>query len=173
MALTKEKKHEVVAEVAQLLADSKMTVVAAYQGTPVKAMQALRRSGRDNGTTLKVVKNRLVIKAIQATDNVRQSDTSALSGMLLYAFNSADEVAPAQVLAKFAKTQPTITFVGAINAQGHFLSADEVKALASLPSKNQLIAEVLATLSSPVNDAMNGLLGNLHGLLDGVKAKAS
>jgi large subunit ribosomal protein L10 len=173
MALTKDKKNEVVAEVSQLLANSKMTVVAAYQGTPVKAMQALRRAGRDNGTTLKVVKNRLVKKAVETTDSVKAADTSALEGMLLYAFNSEDEVAPAQVLADFAKTQPSIQFVGAISAEGKFLSADEVKALATLPSKNELIAQVLATLTSPVNDVMSGLSGNLHALLDGVEAKAA
>lgn len=173
MALTKEKKNEVVDEVSKLLSDSKMTVIAAYQGTPVKAMQALRRVGRDNGTTLKVVKNRLVIKAIQGSDNIKDVDTSALTGMLLYAFNSSDEVAPAQTLANFAKTQPTIEFVGAISAEGKFLSADEVKSLATLPSKNDLIAQVVATLTSPLNDVMNGLSGNLHALLDGVEAKAS
>lgn len=173
MALTKDKKNEVVAEVSQLLADSKMTVVAAYQGTPVKAMQALRRTGRDNGTTLKVVKNRLVIKALQSTDALKEVETGALNGMLLYAFNSNDEVAPAQVLANFAKTQPTIEFVGAISAEGKFLSADEVKALATLPSKGELIAQVVATLLSPVNDVTNGLSGNLHALLDGVEAKAA
>jgi len=173
MALTKDKKNEVVNEISQLLSDSKMTVVAAYQGTPVKAMQALRRAGRDNGTTLKVVKNRLVIKAIQSTDNVKDADISALNGMLLYAFNGSDEVAPAQVLANFAKTQPTIEFVGAISAEGKFLSSEEVKSLATMPSKNELIAQVIATLSSPLNDVMNGLSGNLHALLDGVEAKAT
>jgi large subunit ribosomal protein L10 len=93
--------------------------------------------------------------------------------MLLYAFNSEDEVAPAQILADFAKTQPTIEFVGAISAEGKLLSADEVKALATLPSKNELIAQVVATLLSPVNDVTNGLSGNLHALLDGIEAKAS
>ncbi len=173
MALTKDKKNEVIAEVAELLASSKMTVVAAYQGTPVKAMQALRRDGRENGTKLKVVKNRLVIQALQSQDNLKGLETSALNGMLLYAFNSEDEVAPAKVLANFAKTQPTIQFVGAFSGEGKFLTADEVTALASLPSKNELIAQVLATLTSPVNDVMSGLSGNLHALLDGVEAKAA
>jgi len=173
MALTKDKKNEVVAEVTELLKDSKMTVVAAYQGTPVKAMQALRRQGRDNGTKLKVVKNRLVIQAIKGQANLKDVDTSALNGMLLYAFNSEDEVAPAKVLADFAKTQPTLEFVGAISPEGHFVSADEVKALATLPSKNELIAQVVATLLSPVNDVTNALSGNLHALLDGVETKAT
>lgn len=173
MALTKDKKQEVIAEVSQLLADSKMTVVAAYQGTPVKAMQELRRKGRDNGTQMKVVKNRLVIKALQGSETLKDADTSSLNGMLLYAFNSEDEVAPAQVLANFAKNQPSIEFVGAFSAEGKFLSADEVKALATLPSKNELIAQVVVTLLSPVNDVTNGLSGNLHALLDGIEAKAT
>lgn len=150
-----------------------MTVVAAYQGTPVKAMQELRRLGRDNGTTLKVVKNRLVIKALESQENLKAVDTSTLTGMLLYAFNSEDEVAPAKVLADFAKKQPTLEFVGAISEEGKFLSSDEIKALATLPSKNELIAHVVATLLSPVNDVTNGLSGNLHALLDGIEAKAT
>lgn len=173
MALTKDKKNEVIAEVAELLSTSKMTVVAAYQGTPVKAMQQLRKNGADNGTKLKVVKNRLVIQAVKGQANLKDVDTSALSGMLLYAFNSEDEVAPAKVLAEFAKTQPTLEFVGAISPEGHFVSADEVKALATLPSKNELIGSVIATLLSPVNDVTNALSGNLHALLDGVESKAT
>lgn len=173
MALLKAKKNEVVSEVSQLLDSSKMTVITAYQGTTVKALQELRRQARDNGTTIKVVKNRLVIKAIQANPTLKDVDTSAITGMLLYAFNSEDEVAPAQALAEFAKKQPTLQFVGAISADGVFMTADEVKALATLPSKSQLIAQVVATLQSPLNDVMSGLSGNLHALLDGIEAKAT
>lgn len=173
MALLKSKKNEVVSEVTELLSNSKMTVVTAYQGTTVKALQELRREARANGTTLKVVKNRLVIKAIQANEKLKDVDTSSLNGMLLYAFNSEDEVAPAQTLATFAKKQPTLQFVGAISADGVFMTADEVKALATLPSKAQLIAQVVATLQSPLNDVVSGLSGNLHALLDGIEAKAT
>jgi large subunit ribosomal protein L10 len=173
MALTKSKKNEVVSEVSELLKSARMTVVAQYQGTTVKAIQALRREAKDNGTAVKVIKNRLVIKAVQDNDALKSVDTSAFTGMLLYAFNSEDEVAPAQVLAKFAKANPTIQFVGAITADGKFMAADDVKTLAALPGKNQLIAQVLATLMSPVNDVMSGLSGNLHALLDGIADKAT
>src|ERR1700712_2881417 len=159
MALTVTKKNEVVNEVAELLGASKMTVVTKYEGTTVKALQALRRQARDNGTKVKVVKNRLVIKAMQATDALKDTDVSALEGMLLYAFNSEDEVAPAQAIASFAKTNPTLEFVGAISADGKFLSADEVKALATLPSKEILIGSVIATLMAPLNDTVNALSG--------------
>ncbi len=173
MALTKVKKNEVVAEVAELLSASKMTVVTKYQGTTVKALQELRRSSRGSGTQLKVVKNRLVIKAIQQNDALKGVDTSALEGMLLYAFNAQDEVAPAQAIAKFAKLNPTLEFVGAISAEGKFLTADEVKSLATLPGKNELIGQVVAMLLSPVNDITNALSGNLHALLDGISDKAT
>ena len=173
MALTKDKKHEVVAEVAEALGSSKMTVVAKYQGTTVKALQQLRRDAKGNGTKVQVVKNRLVRKALENNDTLKDVDTSALNGQLLYAFNMEDEVAPAQILATFAKTNPSIEFVGAITAQGKFISAEEVKALATLPSKENLIAQVIATLQSPLNDTISGLSGNLHALLDGIEAKAA
>ncbi|HSH18227.1 MAG TPA: 50S ribosomal protein L10 [Candidatus Saccharimonadales bacterium] len=173
MALSKDKKNEVVAEVVELLGTSRMTVVTKYQGTTVKALQGLRREGRGNGTQMRVVKNRLVIKALQQHDSLKDVDTSALQGMLLYAFNAEDEVAPAQVIAAFAKTNPTLEFVGAISAEGAFLSADEVKTLADLPSKDVMIGSVVSTLLSPVNDITNALSGNLHALLEGVADKAA
>jgi large subunit ribosomal protein L10 len=173
MALSKQQKNDVVSEVAELLSSSKMTVVAAYPGTTVKAIQQLRRDAHDNGTTVRVVKNRLVIKALQQSDTLKGVDTSELKGQLLYAFNSEDEVAPASSLHTFAKQNPSIKFVGAITAEGKFISADEVTALAKLPGKNEMIASVIATLNSPVNDVLSGLSGNLHALLDGVEAKAS
>jgi large subunit ribosomal protein L10 len=173
MALTKSEKDDVVAEVAGLLATSKMTVVAKYQGTTVKALQQLRRDAKQNGTKVKVVKNRLVIKAMQQTEALKDVEVSSLEGMLLYAFNSEDEVAPAQSLNTFAKANPTLEFVGAISAEGAFLSADDVKSLASLPGKNQLIAEAIAMLLSPVHDITNALSGNLHALLDGISDKAA
>ena len=173
MALTKNQKDDVVSEVADLLASSKMTVVAKYQGTTVKAIQQLRKDAKENGTKVKVIKNRLVIKALQANDTLKSAETSDLKGMLLYAFNSEDEVAPAQKLAEFAKANPSIEFVGAISSEGAFLNKDQVTELAQLPSKENLIAQVVATLLSPVNDVTNALSGNLHALLDGVEVKAT
>jgi large subunit ribosomal protein L10 len=173
MALTKEQKNDIVEQIGSLLAQSKLTVVAKYEGTSVKALQALRSQAQESDTKIKVIKNRLVIKALSQNDDLKDVDVDSLNGQLLYAFNGADEVASAQVLANFAKTNPTIEFVGAISPEGRFMPANEVEVLATLPGKNQLIAEVLATLSSPVNDVMGALSGNLHGLLDAIEAKAS
>lgn len=173
MPLSKNDKEEVIKEVSELLAGSKMTVVAKYEGTPVKALQQLRREAKANGTTVKVVKNRLVIRAIQAVEDLKGVDTDALKGMLIYAFNGEDEVAPAQSLHGFAKKNPSLQFVGAITAEGSFIGADEVKSLALLPGKNQMIAGVINTLNSPMQGVMGGLGGGLHGILQGLSAKAS
>ncbi|MGH7238320.1 MAG: 50S ribosomal protein L10 [Candidatus Saccharimonadales bacterium] len=173
MALSKDKKQQVVVEVSELLAGAKMTVVSKYAGTSVKAMQQLRREARSNGTTVKVFKNRLVKRALADNKLLADTDTSQLIGMLLYSFNNEDEVAPAKAVADFAKTNPSLEFVGAITADGRFLTAEEVKSLAALPSRQQLIAEVLMTLQSPVNGVTSALAGNLHGMLDAIAAKAA
>ena len=172
MALTKEKKHEVVDEVSNLLNSSKMTVVATYQGTPVKAMQTLRRDTKAGGTTVKVVKNRLVMQALKQSDTFKDADTSVLNGMLLYAFNADDEVAPAQALATFAKTQPTLEFVGAFTAEGQFLPSEDVKALASLPTKDQLRGQLVGLIAAPLSGFVNVMAGNVRGILNVLSARA-
>ena len=173
MAISRDKKNALVAELAELLADAKGTAFASYQGLTVADVQTLRRAAREAGVVIKVVKNRLVRVAMAANDTYKDTDTSLLTGQLVYAVSSEDEVAPAKVLDEFAKTHPALALVGGFSGEGLAISTEEVKALAGLPSKNQLIAEVVAQLLSPVHDTTNALSGNLHALLDGVEAKAS
>jgi len=173
MAISRDKKQALVGELSELLGKAKMTAFAAYEGLTVADLQELRRAAREAGVTIKVVKNRLVRVALEQSEALKNVDTSALKGQLLYAMSPEDEVAPAQALANFAKTHEARKLTGAILAEGNLLSEIEVKALATLPSKNDLIAQVLATLSSPLDGVMNGLSGNLHALLDGVEAKAN
>lgn len=173
MALTKDKKREVVDEVAKLLSASKMTVVVSYQGTTVKAMQDLRRQARENGTQVRVVKNRLLIKALEANETLKNAQTGALKGQLLYAFNSEDEVAPAQIIANFAKSGAApLEFVGAITSDGVFVDSEDVKALASLPSKDQLRSMLVGTLAAPLSGFVHVLSGNVRGVLSVLHARA-
>lgn len=173
MAISRDKKQALVAEMTELLQDSKMTVFAQYHGVSVAQLQELRAAAREAGVTIKVIKNRLVRVSMQSVDALKDADTSAMSGQLLYAVSNTDEVAPAQVLDSFAKKNPALQFAGAISGEGAALSVDEVKALAGLPSKEQLISQTVAQLLSPVHDTTNALSGNLHALLDGVEAKAT
>ena len=136
-------------------------------------IQDLRKAAREAGVTLKVVKNRLVRVAMSENDTYKSTDTSALVGQLLYAVSSDDEVMPAKVLNDFAKTHPALELVAGFSGEGLAQNAAEVTALAGLPSKNQLIAETVAQLLSPVHNVTNALSGNLHALLDGVADKAT
>ena len=173
MAISKDKKQALVAELRELLADAKGTAVAKYQGISVAEIQELRKAAREAGVTIKVVKNRLVRVAMSENDTYKSTDTSALVGQLLYAVSSDDEVMPAKVLNDFAKTHPALELVAGFSGEGLAQNAAEVTALAGLPSKNQLIAETVAQLLSPVHNVTNALSGNLHALLDGVADKAT
>lgn len=173
MAISKDKKQQLVADLTELLNDAKMTVFAKYQGLSVKEMQELRNSARENNVKIKVVKNRLVRVAMGEIAVFKNADTSKLEGQLLYAISDDDEVAPAQVLAKFAKDHAALELKGAFSGTGEELDENQVKALADLPSKDQLIGQVVDMLLSPVNDVTNGLSGNLHALLDGIADKAT
>ena len=173
MAISKDKKQQLVADLNELLSDAKMTVFAKYQGLTVAEMQELRKAARENNVKIKIVKNRLVRVAMGDIAVYKNTDTSALEGQLLYAVSNDDEVAPAQVLNKFAKDHDALELKGAFSGDGSVLSEAEVKALADLPSKEQLIGQVVDMLLSPVNDITNGLSGNLHALLDGIADKAT
>jgi large subunit ribosomal protein L10 len=173
MAISRDKKQTLVAELVELLQNAKATAFAHYDGLTVADLQALRKAAREAGVTIKVVKNRLVRVAMSEVSTYKDTSASDLNGQLIYAISSEDEVAPAQVLHTFAKEHPQLQLAGGISGEGANLNAEEVTALAGLPSKNQLIAEVVAQLLSPVHDTINALSGNLHGLLDGIEAKAT
>ena len=173
MAISRDKKQTLVAELTELMSSAKATAFAHYAGISVAELQELRKAAREAGVTIKVVKNRLVRVALSEIKTYKDTDTSSLKGQLIYAISAEDEVAPAQVLNDFAKTHPSLQLAGGISGEGLVLSAEDVKSLAGLPSKNQLIAEVVAQLLSPVHDTVNALSGNLHGLLDGIEAKAT
>lgn len=172
MAITKDKKVAIVDELTQLLQESRLTVAAEYQGITVGEMQELRKAARENGTSIKITKNRLLKLAVSGVDSLKEADTSALTGQLVYAFNGEDEVAPAQVLNSFAKTHPNLKFVGAITADGNFIGADDVKALANLPSKDQLRGMLVGTIAAPLSGFVNVMAGNVRGVLNVLTARA-
>ena len=86
MAISKDKKQQLVADLNELLSDAKMTVFAKYQGLTVAEMQELRKAARENNVKIKIVKNRLVRVAMGNIAVYKDTDTSALEGQLLYVF---------------------------------------------------------------------------------------
>ncbi len=144
MAISRDKKNELVAEFTELLSGAKTTVFATYNGLSVADIQQLRAKAREAGVVIRVIKNRLVRVALSGSDTYKDVDTAQLNGQLLYAISADD--APAKVLSEFAKTNEALAIAGGLSGDGVLLSAAEVKALAALPSKAQLIAEVIAQL---------------------------
>ena len=173
MPISKDKKNELVADLTELLSNAKTTVYAKYQGLTVAELQELRKAAREAGVKIKVVKNRLVRVAMNQIAVYKDTDTTGLTGQLLYAISNEDEVAPAKVLANFAKTHDTLNLIGGFNDLGNALSEEDVKALAAMPSKNELIAQVVAQLLSPVTDSISGLAGGLSGIVSGLEAHAN
>jgi len=171
MPLTKDKKKAVVSSTTDLFNNSKMTVIANYQGITVKEQQKLRKQALASGTKVKVIKNRLVMQAIKSNPNLSKIDLSKLEGMLTYAFNQDDEIAPAQSLFEFAKTNPNLEFVGAITKEGNWLGADEITTLAQLPPKPILIAQVVSMLNAPLRSIIGSLDKSLPQILSGLEAK--
>jgi len=172
LALSKEKKIAVIQDVSDILANSKLVVVARYQGTSVKAMQELRRQARDSQTQVRIVKNRLFKKAVEQNEKLKNTDTSFLTGQLMYASSNEDELAPAKVVADFAKSEPQIEFVAAFSKDGLVMPAEDVQALADLPTKDQLKAQLVGLLSSPLTSFNSVLTGNIRGMLNVLSARA-
>ena len=157
MAISKDKKNTLVADLTALLSDSKMVVYAKYQGLTVAELQELRKLAREANVKIKVVKNRLVKVAMKEIAAYKDTDASGLTGQLLYALGTDEDFDAAKVLTKFAKAHDKMELIGGFNAEGTALSTEEVKTLGSLPTKNELIAQVVDTLLGGINGIVSGL----------------
>ncbi len=173
MAISKAKKDTLVADLTALLSEAKLTAYARYQGLTVADLQELRKAAREAGVKIKVVKNRLVKVAMNEIGVYKDTDTTGLTGQLVYAISDTDEVAPAKVLAAFAKTHPALELAGGFNDSGKAMNQAEITTLAAMPSKNELIAQVVAQLLSPATDTISALSGGLSGIISGLEAKAN
>ena len=155
MAITRDKKNTLVAELTELFASAKGSVGAAYTGLSVADLQELRALARQNNVVIKVAKNRLVRVALEANAKFKSADTNLLTGQLIYAFSSIDEVAPAQILAKFAKTHPAMKLVVGFDDTGITLDTATVTALAQLPTKDQLRGQLVSVIAGPLSGFLN------------------
>lgn len=171
MAISRDTKQNQVSVLRSLLSDSKLTAFAQYDGLSVADVQELRRAARQNGVAIKVVKNRLMRVAMQDVPALKGSDTSLLKGQLLYAISTEDEVAPAQTLAAFAKKHDALRLAGGFSLEGNALNEAEIKALAALPTKDQLRGQLAGTIAGPLSGLASVLSGNLKGMLYALNAR--
>jgi large subunit ribosomal protein L10 len=146
LGLDLEKKKAVVAEISAQVAKAKAIVVAEYRGLEVGRMTELRAKARKAGVYLRVLKNTLARRAVEGTPFAGLSQH--IRGPLVYGI-SPDPVAPAKVLDEFARANDKLVIrAGAMpNA---VISAKEVTALATLPSREELLAMLLGTMQAPI-----------------------
>ena len=144
-------KKGVVAEIAEKLQKSASCVVVDYKGLKVEEVTELRNKFREAGIDYKVYKNTLVRRAAAEVGNMAQFDDVNLVGTNAIAFGYDDPVAPAKIVNDFAKTHPKIELkMGFV--EGEFYDAENIKKLAEIPSREELIAKLLGSLKAPVSN---------------------
>ena len=146
MGLNLEQKQAVVAEVAKQVAGAQAIVMAENRGLPVAQLTQLRAKARASGVYFRVVKNTLVRRAV--ADTPFASLTEKMVGPLAYGIGP-DPVAVAKVLNDFARGNEKFVITGGA-MPGQVMSAKEITALASLPSRDELLAKLLGTMQAPV-----------------------
>jgi len=152
--LNVQDKKAIVADVGAQLAGAQTVVLAEYRGIPVEQLTKLRASARDQGVYLRVLKNTLARRAAQGTQFEPLADS--MVGPLIYGI-SADPIASAKVLQGFAKTQDLLVIKAGLY-NGKLLDVAGVKALATIPSRDELLSQLLGVMLAPVS-AMARVLG--------------
>ena len=147
MSLNRSEKEAVIKEVTDLAAKAQTLVMAEYRGVTVADMTKLRSSARSQGVALSVLKNTLARRAVAGSSFEVASEQ--MSGPLIYGF-SEDAVAAAKVVADFAKTNDKLVIRAGVFG-GKALDANGVKQLASIPSKEVLLAQLCGLLMSPIS----------------------
>jgi large subunit ribosomal protein L10 len=147
LSLNKSEKQTVVADVAAQVARSQTLALAEYRGLTVAHLDVLRKQAREKGVYLHVLKNTLARRAVAGTPFEVASES--MVGPLIYGF-SEDAVAAAKVISDFAKGNDKLIVKAGAYA-GKVLTADGVKALASIPTKEVLLAQLLGLMQSPIS----------------------
>jgi len=147
VSLNRSEKEAVISDVTGLAAKAQTLVMAEYRGITVADMTRLRTTARNSGVTLSVLKNTLARRAVAGSAFDVVSDQ--MTGPLIYSF-SVDAVAAAKVVAEFAKTNDKLVIRGGAYG-GKVLDINGVKQLASIPSKEVLLSQLLGLMQSPIS----------------------
>lgn len=167
--LTRNQKNKIVQDLTEQVKKSKSAVFVDFKGTPVKALTELKQELRKEGISFKVTRKTLFDIALKEAGLA--VSTKKMEGQVAISLSEKDEVAPAKIIAKFSKTNEKFKILGGILANKE-MSVEEVKALAKLPSKEELLANLVRTFNAPVSGFVNVLAGNLRGLVQSLKAIA-
>ena len=144
-----ELKQPIVQEISEQIKDAQSVVVVDYRGLTVAEDTQLRKQLREAGITYKVYKNTLVNRAIEGTEFASLADS--LEGPNAFAISKTDATAPARILAKFAKTAPKLEIKAGV-VEGTFYDEAGMKAIATIPSREELLSKFLGSIQSPITN---------------------
>ena len=153
MGLNLSEKQAVVAEVSEQVSKAQVVVVAEYRGLEVGNITALRKQAREAGVYLRVLKNTLARRAVEGTPFAALADK--MVGPLIYGM-SADPVAAAKVLNGFAKDNDKLVIKAGAMAN-YLMDVNGVKALATMPSREELLSKLLGTMQAPITQFVRTL----------------
>lgn len=168
MSKTRAQKEEAVSELVDKFRRMKAVAFASISGFTMKDADSLRAKGRQVGVDVLVAKKTL-LKIAAKTAGQEAIDPSQFDGSILSAFAYDDEVSAAKILAGLVKEKETVKILGGI-LEGNLVGADEVKKLAALPGKTELLGKMVGSLNAPISGLVNVLAGNLRGLVTVLKA---
>ena len=160
--MLRNEKDAVIAEVEQLFANTENLFVSDYRGLTVAELAELRGKLRESGAQFKIVKNTL--GGIAADKAGREPVRELLAGPTGVTFCGDDLVGAAKALADFAKTHPQLEVRGGL-LDASLIDAAEVKALASLPPRDVLIAQLVGTMAAPMTGLVTVLQGTISGFV--------
>lgn len=163
----REEKAEIVAELAEKLQSSKAVIFADYRGLKVSDATALRRTFREAGAEIKVVKNTLT--QIAAEKSGIEGLEKFLTGPTAVAFGFDDPVVPARLLTEFVKNNKNMEIKGGL-VEGKVVGLQQIKYLADLPSREVLVSQVLRGLNGPLSGLVGVLQGPVRKLVYALKA---
>jgi large subunit ribosomal protein L10 len=169
LGLSLEQKQAMVSEVSAKLKGAQAVIVAEYRGLNVGRITQLRSKARKSGLYLRVLKNTLARRAVQGTPFEKLKDH--LVGPLMYGI-AQDPVAGAKVLSEFAKDNEQFVIKAGVMPNA-VMSAKDIKALALLPSREELLAKLMGTMQAPIatlvrtmNEVPGRFVRTLAALLD-------
>jgi large subunit ribosomal protein L10 len=164
-----QSKIDMVERICESIKGSKGVYVIDYQGLTVKEAQELRRNLREAGATMKVYKNNLVKLALQQCDQPALDDI--LVGTNAYVFYEDDPATAAKAIKTEGKKLDKLSFKGGI-ADGKAITAEDAMAYADLPSREQLVAQLVFTIASPLSGIASVCAGPARGLVTALDAVA-
>lgn len=168
MAKSKQQKELTLGQLAEQLEAAKSVVFADFRGLTVKEATEFRNKARKEDIKVLVAKKTLMRLAFSKA-GYEGVDPSKLEGALVMITGMSDEVAPAKLAAEYSKDHEALKIVGGV-LERKLVDAAAVKALAKLPSKQELLAKLVGSINAPVSGLVNVLAGNLRGLVNVLNA---